>query len=464
MLIVLTGNDDLLVGEARDLLVKESGLDVSHVRLDDLLEGKSNVAEAELLILLTREQEPDNAAGWVSQINPEKGRVRRLVLCMPRPIARTSGLLLKHADEIISPAGFYVENFVERVLGLLILEKWVEPYKSANGTLYGATKRMRAVYSDIERYAPSKETVLIPGETGTGKELVARAIHESSPRRKKALVALNCAAVPEQLLEDELFGHVKGAFTGAQAAREGRFEQADGGTLFLDEIGDMSLSLQAKLLRVLQEREFEKLGSSRTVKVDVRVVAATSRDLRKDVEEGKFRRDLYARINRAVLELPPLRERKADIPLLAEHFKEMFNGNKERAGERAVEIEPGAIDELFCIDWQENVRDLDNVVVRAAMNAGPDGVITDTLMRESMRRAGGYGGALGQAAADGPFRTVVFRPEEEEWRKVRDKAEAAYFKAIIEIAMVPEKAIELSGMKKARFYAILKKHRLSFDQ
>ena len=170
---------------------------------------------------------------------------------------------------------------------------------------------MRALLNQATSIAPFNTTVLVTGETGTGKELIARAIHQHSPRGSRPLVALNCAAIPEQLLEDELFGHVKGAFTGAHNARAGRFEQADGGTLFLDEIGDMSLSLQAKLLRVLQEREFEKLGSSRTTKVDVRIVAATSADLGKRVSEGSFRPDLYYRLNVVHLRLPALRLRKA---------------------------------------------------------------------------------------------------------------------------------------------------------
>src|SRR4051812_6923447 len=192
------------------------------------------------------------------------------------------------------------------------------------GNIIATAPVMQKLLEQVRAIAPFQTTVLVTGETGTGKELVARAIHELSPRKDKALVTLNCAAVPEQLLEDELFGHVKGAFTGAQNAREGRFEQADGGTLFLDEIGDMSLPLQSKLLRVLQEREFERLGSSRTVKVDVRVIAATSADLQRRIDEGTFRPDLYYRLNVVHLRLPPLRERREDIRPLAEHLLAKF--------------------------------------------------------------------------------------------------------------------------------------------
>lgn len=458
MSIALTGKDDLLVGKARDLLAAESGLDVLHFRLDDLLDGRRNVAEVESLFLLADNQGPDNVVGWVSQINPEKGGGRRLVLCMPRPNARISRLLLKHVDEIISPSGFTAEHFVERVLGSLILEKRIEPY--SYGALYGATRKMRDVYRDIEKYARLKEPVLVWGKTGTGKELVARAIHKASTRSSQVFAVCDCTILPKELVESRLFGHKRGAFTGAVSDYLGIIRAAAGGTLFLDEVGELPLDVQPKLLRLLQEGEIQTLGEKSPQKVDVRFVFATSRDLRKDVEERKFRRDLFARINRVVLELPPLRDRKADIPLLVEHFKARFN----RDNGTEVEINPAAIDELFCIDWEENVRDLDNVVARAAANVGTDRAVTDILMSESLRRAGGYGGALGQAAANGPYRSVAFRPSEEEWRVVRDRAEYAYFRAIVEVAKGEKEALELSGMKKARFYEILKKHGLSLNQ
>ncbi|HEV3470990.1 MAG TPA: sigma-54 dependent transcriptional regulator [Pyrinomonadaceae bacterium] len=235
------------------------------------------------------------------------------------------------------------------------------------GKLIVAAPAMRELLEQVRAVAPFQTTVLVTGETGTGKEMIARAIHQLSPRAGKALVALNCAAVPEQLLEDELFGHVKGAFTGAQGGREGRFEQADGGTLFLDEVGDMSLPLQAKLLRVLQEREFERLGSSRTVKVDVRVVAATSADLRRRIEEGTFRPDLYYRLNVVHLHLPPLRERREDIRPLALHLLEKFCTN---TGLPPKEIRGDAWAALHGYGWPGNVRQLQNVVERAAALTG----------------------------------------------------------------------------------------------
>jgi DNA-binding NtrC family response regulator len=227
---------------------------------------------------------------------------------------------------------------------------------------------MRKLIDQATAIAPFSTTVLVTGETGTGKELVARAIHQHSLRRQRPFVALNCAAIPDQLLEDELFGHVKGAFTGAQTAREGRFECADGGTLFLDEIGDMSLPLQSKLLRVLQEREFEKLGSSRTIKVDVRIIAATSADLEQRVKDGTFRLDLYYRLNVMHLRLPPLHERPEDIRPIAEQLLASFCSS---VGLPAKQIDAKLWQVLEAYHWPGNVRQLQNAMERAAALSGP---------------------------------------------------------------------------------------------
>jgi len=209
-----------------------------------------------------------------------------------------------------------------------------------------------------------RSTVLIMGETGTGKEVVARAIHLASPRAAHAMVALNCAAIPKDLLEAELFGHVKGAFTGAAAARIGRFEQADSGTLFLDEIGDMPLDLQAKLLRVLQEREFQRVGSSETVKIDVRVIAATNVDLLERVQQGKFREDLYYRLHVVPMRIPPLRARPVDIPLLVGHFVRKICAHE---GLPPKEVTPEALAHLGSYAWPGNVRQLENAVEMAVV-------------------------------------------------------------------------------------------------
>jgi transcriptional regulator with GAF, ATPase, and Fis domain len=218
--------------------------------------------------------------------------------------------------------------------------------------------------SVVERVADTDSTVLITGESGTGKELVARALHYNSRRADAPLVTVNCGAIPEELLESELFGHVKGAFTNAVAHREGRFAAADGGTIFLDEIGDMSPTLQVKLLRVLQERTFEPVGSSKTQAVDVRVVAATHRNLLELISEDRFREDLYYRLNVLPVEVPPLRERREDIPLLVHHFVD--HARHER-GARVDSISDSALQRLVDYDWPGNVRELQNVVERLSV-------------------------------------------------------------------------------------------------
>ena len=237
---------------------------------------------------------------------------------------------------------------------------------------YGIIGKSRAILDVIARaelVAESKSTVLITGETGTGKELVARAIHARSAQRTMPLIKVNCAAIPETLLESELFGHVRGAFTGATFTKKGRFALAEGGTIFLDEIGTVSLAVQAKLLRVLQDREFEPLGAERTQKVDVRVITATNRDLRQLVSEGKFLEDLFYRLNVIPIEMPPLRDRREDIPLLVEHFVRRF---AERTGKTIDGVDDNAMTELARYEWPGNVRELENTIERAVvLTTGP---------------------------------------------------------------------------------------------
>jgi Nif-specific regulatory protein len=232
----------------------------------------------------------------------------------------------------------------------------------------GTSKRMREVFGEVERAAPSRSTVLLRGESGTGKEMIARTLHEISPRKDGPFVAVNCAALSETLLESELFGHEKGAFTGATADRKGRFELAHGGTLFLDEIGDISAAFQAKLLRVLQEREFERVGGTKAVKVDVRLVCATNRNLEKMVAAGEYRADLYYRINVISIFLPPLRERREDIPPLVAHFLERYN----RENGKNLRVSADATKVLVGCFWPGNVRELENCVERAATMARSD--------------------------------------------------------------------------------------------
>jgi Nif-specific regulatory protein len=220
------------------------------------------------------------------------------------------------------------------------------------------------VYEQVAQVAGTGTTVLIRGESGTGKELIAHAIHYSSPRAKKPFIKVSAAALPETLIESELFGYEKGAFTGAQARKKGRFEMAEGGTLFLDEIGDLNLSTQVKLLRVLQEREFERLGGTETVKVNVRLIAATNKDLEKAIADGSFREDLYYRLNVFTIFTPPLRERKPDVLLLADHFLEKYAREHSK---RIRRISTPAIDMLVAYHWPGNVRELENCIERAVL-------------------------------------------------------------------------------------------------
>ncbi len=233
--------------------------------------------------------------------------------------------------------------------------------------IVGKSRAMARLFQLLETVAATASTILISGETGTGKEVVARAIHQSSPRSMHRFVALNCSAIPETLLEAELFGHVRGAFTGAVGNRQGRLEQAHKGTLFLDEVGTMSQALQMKLLRVLQEREFERVGDSHTIKVDVRVIAATNSDLGKLVADGQFREDLFYRLNVIPVELPPLRDRKEDIPLLVQHFLEKFNAESDppRPLAAMLTVSQEAMRRLMSYPWPGNVRQLENAIERA---------------------------------------------------------------------------------------------------
>jgi DNA-binding NtrC family response regulator len=260
--------------------------------------------------------------------------------------------------------------------------------------IVGKSRPMERLFQLLETVAPTNSTILVTGETGTGKEVVARAIHHNSSRRANRFVALNCSAIPETLLEAELFGHVRGAFTGAVGNRQGRLEQAHKGTLFLDEVGTMSVALQMKLLRVLQEREFERVGDSHTIKVDVRVIAATNSDLTKLVAEGQFREDLFYRLNVIPVQLPALRERKEDIPLLVQHFLAKFEaerdavpagGNTKGAVDRLprVTVSQEGMRRLMAYQWPGNVRQLENAIERAvAFTAGRSQIDVEDLPTE----------------------------------------------------------------------------------
>ncbi len=263
-------------------------------------------------------------------------------------------------------------------------------------SVVGTSPALRAALDKVARVGRTDTTVLIAGETGTGKELIARAVHEASPRRERPMVKLNCAAISAGLVESELFGHVKGAFTGATDKHIGRFQLADGGTLFLDEVSELPLETQVKLLRVLQEREFEPVGSAKTQQVDVRVIAATNRRLEDEVARGTFRSDLYYRLNVFPIEVPPLRERREDIEALVEHFIDRF---ARKLGRRVIGLAPGALETLLAHDWPGNVRELQNIVERALIASPGDRLAIDWPLGGQMRAASA---GLGASAAAVP--------------------------------------------------------------
>jgi two-component system nitrogen regulation response regulator NtrX len=277
--------------------------------------------------------------------------------------------------------------------------------------IVGRSAAIRALIDKIEKVAETSARVLITGENGTGKELVARALHRQSARARKPFVEVNCAAIPSELIESELFGHVKGSFTGAIADRAGKFEQADGGTLFLDEIGDMSLAAQAKVLRVLQEGDVTRIGGQKSRTVDVRVVAATNKPVEDEIAAGRFREDLYYRLNVVPIHVPPLRERREDIPLLIEHFLLQFAGHD---GVAARKIEPAAVERLSSQDWPGNVRELRNTIERLLILAtGPRIILADVERLGAERHApsstGSWLGALESSRTFEEFKLAAER-------------------------------------------------------
>jgi two-component system NtrC family response regulator/two-component system response regulator HydG len=266
-----------------------------------------------------------------------------------------AGSLLAKLEKVLEKHALRAEHEVLR-------ERVREKYRFSN--IVGESAEMQAVFDLVARAAPTRATVLVLGESGTGKELVAQAVHEGSPRRDRPFVKVNCAALTETLLESEIFGHEKGSFTGAIGRREGRFELANHGTLFLDELGEVSPGLQVKLLRVLQQQEFERVGGTQTVKVDVRVVAATHRDLEAEVKAGRFREDLFYRLNVVSVTLPPLRSHKSDLPALVNHFLQHYG---EVHGKAVQALAPGTLTALLAYAWPGNVRELGNVIERAVV-------------------------------------------------------------------------------------------------
>jgi len=312
--------------------------------------------------------------------------------------------------------------------------------------IIGRSTAMREVFDLIRQAAPSSATILIRGESGTGKELIARAIHHNSPRKNKPFIALNAGSMPGELLESQLFGHVKGAFTGAVAEKKGLFEAADKGSLFLDEIGNINPEIQAKLLRVIQEKEFMPLGSTQNVKVDVRLICATNADLEAMVKEGQFREDLYYRLNVIEVHLPSLRERPEDIPLLVDHFLRKFEKENNKKIER---VAPEFMNFLERFRWHGNVRELENLIERCVV-LSRDGAIDETLLPPSFRkRSDGAAEALPELDESASFHEQIQRFERVLIVKALERADG-----------VQKKAAELLGLKTTTLSEMMKRHKL----
>jgi two-component system response regulator GlrR len=322
---------------------------------------------------------------------------------------------------------------IRRLQGLL-----EEKYEFAN--IVAKSERMRQVLEVVSRIAPTDSTVYIHGESGTGKELIAKAIHVSSGRRARPFVAINCAALPENLLESELFGHEKGAFTGAIRSKKGLFTQGHEGTIFLDEIGDMPLSIQAKLLRVLQERQFYPVGSEKAVEVDIRVIVATQRDLEGQVKQGLFREDLFYRIHVVPILLPSLRERKEDIPPLVEHFLKKFSQQMKKDVKR---LNPKAMQKLMLHEWPGNVRELENIIEYAVAMTQQDVITEDLILQTKI-----------------PISQESIMP----LREARDEFEKEYLIRLLEFCEGNvTKAAKLAGKHRVDFYDLLKRHGLKTE-
>jgi DNA-binding NtrC family response regulator len=368
---VVVIDDEINAAAALETLLKEDGYEVA--RAHDARTGLQLLEQVEPDIVLTDLRMPGmdglDLLAKIKEIRPET----MVILMTAYGTVKTAVKAMKLGAEDYLSKPIDVEELevvLQKTLerkGLLeeartLRRRLEQKYRFDN--LVGESPEMLSVFKTVRQVAPSSASVLLLGESGTGKELFAQALHQNSPRRNKPFIKVACAALPETLLESELFGHEKGSFTGAVYTRAGRFEAADGGTLFLDEIGDVTPTVQVKLLRFLEEREFERVGGNRTFKVDVRIVAATHRDLKKRLEEGSFREDLYYRLNVIEIDIPPLRARPGDIPLLAHHFLRKFAGanDKEIAG-----FSDEVLGLLLAHAWPGNVRELENAMERAVV-------------------------------------------------------------------------------------------------
>jgi len=371
----------ILVIEDEEKLRRVIGLNLSSAGFDvkaagSAEEGFKLAGDADLILTDLKLPGMDGLA-LLEKLNAQNSHAPVIVMSAFSTVENAVNAMKKGAVDFL-PKPFSLDHLgvvVNKALEVRKLRDENRELREALGQKYqfeniiGRSQVMQDIFATIMRVAGTRATVLLAGESGVGKDMIARAIHQHSPRRDRPFVKINCTALPENLMESELFGYEKGAFTGANISKAGKFEAADTGTVFLDEIGDVPPAIQVKLLRVLQDREFERLGSNKVMHSDVRVIAATNVDLRAALENGTFREDLYYRLNVVPLDIPPLRERKEDIPYLVQHFAKKFNG----------EISEGAMERLISYHWPGNVRELENVIERSVLLAKGPRVETDEI-------------------------------------------------------------------------------------
>src|SRR5579871_1806314 len=380
--VILVIEDEEKLRRVVGLHLSSAGYDVKAVGTAE--EGFKIAGDADLILTDLKLPGMDGLA-LLEKLNGQNTHAPVIVMSAFGTVENAVEAMKKGAVDFL-PKPFSLDHLgvvVEKALEVRKLRDENRELREALGQKYkfeniiGHSRAMQEIFATIMRVAGTRATVLLAGESGVGKDMIARAIHQHSPRRDRPFVKINCTAIPENLMESELFGYEKGAFTGANTTKPGKFEQADTGTVFLDEIGDVPAVIQVKLLRVLQEREFERLGSNKTMHTDVRVVAATNVDLRAALEQGTFREDLYYRLNVVPMNIPPLRERKEDIPYLVEHFAQKFGGK----------ISEGALERLMSYHWPGNVRELENVVERSILLAPGPQVEAEDVRIDTAQRA-----------------------------------------------------------------------------
>jgi DNA-binding NtrC family response regulator len=387
---VLVVEDEEKLRRVIELQLTSAGFDVDKAASAE--EGVKVVDRADLVLTDLRLPQMDGLE-FLAVIRRQNTHVPVIVMTAYGSIETAVGSMKAGAtDFLLKPFSLdHLMQVVNKALEVRALRDENRQLKEQLGRRYeydniiGRSEPMQEIFATIERVAPTRATVLLAGESGVGKDLIARAIHFHSPRRDRPLVKINCSSIPENLMESELFGYEKGAFTGAVGTKPGKFEQADTGTVFLDEIGDVPGPIQVKLLRILQEREFERLGSNTTRHTDVRVIAATNQDLRAALEQGTFRQDLYYRLNVVPLNIPPLRERKQDIPSLANHFIQKLAPD---SGSEVESITSAAMDKLMGYHWPGNVRELENVIERSLVLCGGKELDAGDIKLESAPRPG----------------------------------------------------------------------------